>query len=226
MHAVSRLPRLAELDVSTVWGGRGGCIPLGLFANLSTLIFQIDENVPFFISEMSAVIANSPQLKILDISFMESDEITLGSLFAKIPTKNPPICLEHLSIRCMDATVDQVVLPHLRQLTSFEFTATELQFSRRTWTSFLDHNVKLLKVEITEIITEETMIYLSSFSGLVSLVMNGLSPSLDTIEEDVYLKDMLLTTVLPKHVNSLQTLVITQSNWVKLTFILSVLHTR
>jgi hypothetical protein len=218
MQAVSQLPQLTKLDVSTAWGRGDACFPLGLFANLTTILVHIVRNIPSFVSEMSTVLANSPQLKSLTVSFMETHEFTLGCLFAKIPTKNPPICLEHLSICNMDVTLDEVVLPHLRQLTSFRFTGHRLQAAHRVWTSFLVHNVKLLRVFIDEIRTEEMINYLSSFSGLKSLVVIDIS--VDATSSEGYLKDMLLSTILPKHVNSLQTLAIFHSKWVKLTFIL------
>jgi hypothetical protein len=233
MQTVACLPRLTKLEVRDyICEVR---IPLGHFANLSKLsVSSIPFNhVAFFISQMSTVIANSPQLKSLDVMTKGSSFnnapleplLTLNDLFAKTSTKTP-LCLEHLSLNFMDATVNQETLPHLMHLSSFWFQAPHGGHSvaQSVWTSFLVHNIKLSDVEISGIITEETMLYLSSFSGLKRLVVGAVVVHPDVIMKN--LENMLFTAVLPKHVNSLQTLKITgdgEKQWVERPIILPVL---
>jgi hypothetical protein len=220
MLAVSRLPQLTELDISSGWGW-DACksrLPLGVFSNLSKLVVQGGWDVSFFISGMATVISNSPRLKSLAVFFIESRDITLGSLFAKVPTNNPPMCLTHLSIGFMDATVDQVTLPHLKKLTSFQFEVLDRQIpiAQSTWASFLANNIELSHVEIYEVVTEETMFYLSSLSGLRRLeIGNTIAPQDTTMEK---LRDMFFTGVLPKHTQTLRTLHLADEEWVNLPY--------
>jgi hypothetical protein len=214
MQTVAHLPRLIELDVQTSRYIPEVRIPLGLFSNLSKLSAGY-YHASFFISEMSTVIANSSQLKSLEVACYGHDVplLTLSDLFAKLSTKNP-LCLEHLSIVYMDATVNQSILPHLMQLASFQFYDNDLSVARSVWTSFLVNNVKLSHVEIHGSMTEEMISYLSSFSGLKKLAVGGLYVPSDMAMEN--LKKMLFTAVLPKHVNSLRTLELRGSLLVKL----------
>jgi hypothetical protein len=213
VQTVSLLPHLTKLDFRTSdaidYEPR---FPFGIFVNLSELSVECGhhQHVSFFVPEMATAIANSPQLKRLEVYYTgfppEGDPLpTLCDLFAKISTKNP-LRLEHLSIGFMDATVDQATLPHLTHLTSFGFQVLEgnLHIAQSVWTSLLVHNIKLSDVEIGEIITEETMLYLSSFSGLKRLVVDAVEASSN--ETMKHLENILFTVVLPKHVDSLRTL--------------------
>jgi hypothetical protein len=221
MQAVARLPKLNELDVQILYAYKYH-MPFGLFANLSKLSVTCHprKDVPFFISQMATVIANSPQLRSLSVAcrgLTGSVRLpTLGELFAKLSSENP-LPLEHLHIDHMDATVDQVTLRHLTRLDSFYFEIDERRISvaQSVWTSFLVNHVKLSDVEINGIMTEETVSYLLSFSGLKRIAMDVNDYS--TTSEDI--RKMFLTDVLPKHVDSLQTLKIMddcESEWVKL----------
>jgi hypothetical protein len=211
---------LTELDVQTWEGILQARIPLSLFSNLSKLKVDCSpDDVPFFISEMATVIANSPQLKSLDVSYLRnsSNLPTLSELFMETSTDDP-LYLDHLSISYMDATVDQIVLPHLTRLTSFRLHIRDRNFSvaQSVWTSFLVNNIKLSDVEIEGSITEETMSYLSSFSGLKRITVDAIyAPPGMTLE---ILKNMLFTVVLPKHVNSLRTLELFDDLWVELLY--------
>jgi hypothetical protein len=221
LQTVSRLPHLTELDIDTYGDSQQHYIPLGLFSNLTKLSVECgpDDNASYFISQMSTVIANSPQLQSLDVSYIRSTypQPTLSELFAKVST-NDPLYLEHLSVGYIDATVDEVALPHLTQLTSFQFRLDEENFAiaRRVWSSLRVNDIKLSDVEFEGSITEETMQYLSSFSGLKRLVVGVVVALSDETMED--LKNMFFTAVLPKHVNSLETLDIVDGNdlgWVR-----------
>jgi hypothetical protein len=212
MPAVASLPKLAELDIR--WNGCGAFLPVGLFSNLSKLSVSYGEyRLSSFISQMATVIGNSPRLRFLHVSHY-SHEVppTLGDLFAKVSTKNP-LCLEHLSTVKIDVTVNQLTLPHLTHLTSFDFQVVEGVLAARVWTSFLAHNIKLSDVVIRDTVTKEAILYLSSFSGLKKLAV------LCFVEES--LKSTLLAEVLPKHVNSLRTLEI--PGWVNHTIMFSLL---
>jgi hypothetical protein len=232
MQTVACLPHLTELDVDTWEDAHQSRIPLGLFSNLSKLWVECGPyDVSFFISQMSNVIANSPQLQSLIVSYvgLSYTRPTLSELLAKISAKNP-LYLEHLSIGYMDATVDQVVLPHLTHLTSFQFRGSSigdpsqnLSIAQSVWTSFLVNDVRLSDVDVQGSMTEEMLLYLSSFSGLKRLVVGAVIDSPGVITEN--LAKMLFTAVLQKHVNTLQTLEIMGSNddgpWVKLILALS-----
>jgi hypothetical protein len=206
MQTVSRLPQLTELSVRSSYPNKA-CIPYGIFRNLSILSA---ETSPFgdptsFPSEMASVIANSPQLRSLSVAHYSPlifDLPILNEIFAKLSTENP-LNLECLYICGMNATVDQLALPHLMHLTSFHFKHWEDSISivQRVWTSFRVNNIKLTEVAIKNVITEETMLYLSSFSGLKRLVLNGTQ-----LDQDPVIHNMLFSEVLPKHVNSLETL--------------------
>jgi hypothetical protein len=138
---------------------------------------------------------------------------TLKGLFAKLSTTNP-LRLEQLCLRFIDATVDQVTLPHLTNLTSFrsQLRYRDLSIARNVWTSLLVNSIQLSDVTIGSTIAEEMLIYLSSFSGLKRLIVQSLiSPPKVTRE---YLKNKMLSEVIPKHANSLQVLEI--YDWVKL----------
>jgi hypothetical protein len=209
MQAVARLPHLTELNLrclGNMFVTYETRIPIGLFGDLSKLSIEYGlADVTFFISQMSTVIANSPQLKSLHVLYFGGLTLpspTLSDLFAKVSTKSP-LCLEHLSTGLMDATVDQAMVPHLMQLTSFRFYNRNLSVSRSVWTTFLVNNIKLSDVEIGGYIAEEMISYLSSFSGLKRLVVGGVHHPPDTTVEN--LKNSLFMVVL-KHVNSLQTL--------------------
>jgi Leucine-rich repeat (LRR) protein len=198
MGTAARLPKLTELDVS--WFERKAIIPVGLFSNLSKLSVSCSEFEHFsFVSQMAIVIANSPHLRFLEVSTNNPNEVppTLSDLFAKVSTKNS-LGLEHLSIFEIDATVTKATLPHLTHLTSFEFQVNEEDLAARIWTSFRVNNIRLSDVAIRVPVTKEAILYLSSFSGLKRLVVDFFS------EES--LDSMLFAEVLPKHVNSLQTL--------------------
>jgi hypothetical protein len=220
MQAVACLPKLTELDVQS-WSSHKPHIPFGPFANLSKISVMFDSHEDaFFISQMATVIANSPQLRSLSVNCLSvTDGVhlpTLGELFANLSSENP-LPLEHLRISYMDATVDEVTLPHLTQLDSFRFEIekTNTSVARSVWTSFLVNNIKLSDVEIDGIMTEETMSYLLSFSGLRRIAIDVSDYSI--ISTNV--KDMFLTDVLQKHVDSLQTLMICgdcESEWVNL----------
>jgi hypothetical protein len=196
MHAVARLPQLTELDVS--WGQCYVCIPVSLFLNLSKLSVSCGWGANIsFIPQMATAIANSPHLRSLHARYFDyMARATLSDLFAEVSTKNP-LCLEHLSIEVIDATVTQVTLPHLRHLTSFEFDSIDEDLSRRVWTSFRFNNIRLSDVVIRGFIIKEAMLYLSSFSGLKRLIVGGAIGRLENI---------LFVDVLPKHVNSLRML--------------------
>jgi hypothetical protein len=194
-------------------------IPLRHFVNLSDLTVSYGQNgnASSFISQISTVIARSPQLRNLRVDYegRGSSLPTLRGLFAKLTTNNL-LPLEHLGIDFMDAIVDQITLPHLRHLTSFHFQIDDDHafVAPRVWSSFQSNGIKLTDVSIEGIITEETMLYLSSFSGLKSLILEDVEAS-EVIGEK--LKNMLLSEVLPKHANSLETLKIMSdddTNWV------------
>jgi hypothetical protein len=210
LQTVSCLPQLTELDL---WVECNAPIPLSLFTNLSNFSVR-GEFAPLVISEIAAVVANSPQLRSLEVHYLDNSSTlpTLSALFAKIPTTNA-LCLKHLAVCSIDATVDQVALPHLTRLTSFTFQVNNPDIAQSVWTSFRINNVKLTDVNIGGIITEETMVYLSSFSGLSKLIVDfGKTLVVERV------KKMFFEMVLPKHVQSLQTLrihVIGQEKWVK-----------
>jgi hypothetical protein len=220
MHAVAGLPQLTDLDILV----NKARIPLDIFANLSKLSIgrRCNEHLPSFISQMATVISNSPHLRSLEVTFLGLSSYggpvpTLSSLFAKLSPENS-LCLEHLRIWYMDATVDQVTLPHLKHLTSFHFRVRDedISIARSVWNSFLASNIELSEVAIEGIVTEETMLYLSSCSGLKKLVLNYIKAPPDKTTDD--LKNMLFTEVLRKHVGSLQTLEILRdgdNGWVK-----------
>jgi hypothetical protein len=226
MQAVARLPRLTELQVETD-GDYHPRIPFGLFANLSKLTVECDDtDVPFFTSQVATAIANSPQLRSLRVSYLYSPSNdgpppALSGLFAKLSTQNP-LCIEHLYINDINATMDQVTLPHLMHLTSFHFQDRTLDHSvaQSVWTSFLANNIKLSHVKTNVGMTEEMLLYLSSWSGLKKFDLD------DTEEAEVEnLSDRLFEEVIPKHINSLQSLRIVCRRWVKPP-ILSVLLSR
>jgi hypothetical protein len=223
MQAVACLPNLTELDVWASYTCRAPPIPLGVFGNLSKLSVKWDSYDDVLISQIATVIANSPHLKSLSVDnqvYQSDDAFALCKLFEKLSVKNP-LRLEHLDIRHIDATVDQIVLPHLTHLTSFRsrLVLDDFPVAQRVWTSFLVNNVRLSDVEIEGVVTEEMMLYLSSFSGLKRLVLHELNTDSDMITENT--KNMLFTEVLPKHVNSLQTLDImgyNEDEWVNPPF--------
>jgi hypothetical protein len=178
----------------------------------------------FFISEMATIIANNPQLRYLDVTYLGSSRygitVTLRDLFSKLSAKNP-LRLEQLYTSNIDAAVDQVTLPHLTQLTSFRFNIYEgVPFiTRSVWTSLLVNNVTLSDVTIGNVITKETMLHLSSFTGLKRLdVIPFTAPPDMTLES---LENMFFTEVLPKHVNSLEVLMIAFDQWVKFLLLFS-----
>jgi hypothetical protein len=202
MQSVSRLPRLTELRVAMYTPCKVR-IPFGLFGNLSKLSFKCGSSryITSILSEIATAIANSPQLRSLEMIYYCSKDVTpiLNGLFAKLSTENP-LRLERLCIRNMDTAVDQMTLPHLTQLTSFHFRHDDASIVRSVWNSFLVHNVKLTDVEIECTLTEEMVMYLSSFSGLKRLVLIEVESNLKG------LGDVFFAEVLPKHVTSLQTL--------------------
>jgi hypothetical protein len=223
MQDVARLPQLTEL-LLWISDAYETFVPLGLFSNLSKLSVEWDVNKDrsSFISEMATVIANSPRLRFLDVTYgRDAPNLTLSDLFAELPS-NSLLCLEQLHISDIDATVDQVTLPHLMHLTTFHFyvSTRNLSVAQSVWNSLRVNNVKLLDVTVGTI-TRETMLYLSSFSGLKSLVMRSVvTPPEPTLEN---IKDILFSEVLSKHANSLQTLEIPTKKWVKpLLFLLHV----
>jgi hypothetical protein len=200
-------------------------IPLSLFTNLTKLSVQ-GRYGPFVISEIATVIANSSQLRSLvvrymDISYGDIPLPTLSTLFAKIPT-NTTLCLEHLAVSSINATVDQVTLPHLMQLTSFDFRVADADIAQSVWTSFRVNNIKLSNVKVGGVVTEETMVYLSSFSGL-----NKLNVDLEDSVSTEKVKKRLFEVVLPKHVQSLHTLdiiALSPEKWVRPLHYPFVLH--
>jgi hypothetical protein len=124
----SRLPHLAEATVVASFASRIS-VPLGLFSNLSklTVASGMDECSSNFIRELATAITNSPRLKTLDMTYWGSSSSrfslpSLSDLFVGLSPENP-LHLERLRIRFIDATVNQVTLPHLAKLTSFEFYA-------------------------------------------------------------------------------------------------------
>jgi hypothetical protein len=204
LQAVARLPQLGELDIDTV-GASEARIPFGLFAHLSTLSsrssLRTDTDISFFSSQMAIAIANSPHLRSLSISYSSHHDHrpVLSELFAGLSSNNP-LSLEHLYIKHMDATVDQVVLPHLKHLSLFQFFVRDTVIVRSVWTSFLVNNIKLSDVNVEDAITEETMSYLSSFSGLKRLILRP------AVKMDENARRMFFAEVLPKHVGSLEML--------------------
>jgi hypothetical protein len=162
---------------------------------------------------MATAIGNCPQLRSLEVFYVGSGPLpTLSNLFAKIPTNNP-LRLEHLSMTFIDATIDQITLPHLTNLTSFKFRVKDedASIAQSVWTSFMVNNIKLSDVEIGGSIIEEAIAYLSSFSGLKRLaVPQGITTR--------NLENTFFAEVLPNHVNSLEILDVWKVNiigWVR-----------
>jgi hypothetical protein len=202
MPTVAHLPHLTELNVHIAeYLVSKASIPLGLFSGLSKLSVHCRDDASFFISQMSTVIAKSPHLKSLNVSYYGDDVPlpALSDLFAKVPTKNP-LRLEHLSIKYLDATANQVTVQNLMRLNSFLFCNTNPSITRSVWTSFLVNDVELSDVEIIGHVNEEAISYLSSFSGLRRFAVD-----IVYVPPDVTMENLLFT-VLPKRVNSLQTL--------------------
>jgi Leucine-rich repeat (LRR) protein len=224
LQAVARLPKLTELAVQTTYR----CnirVPLGSFSNLSKLSVSYSRNdiSLFNISQVAVAIANSPQLRCLDVHYWgwsspTSPPPTLSDLFAKLSPENP-LYLEQLHLLDIDATMNELTLPHLTHLTSFKFEVRELDFTtvQSVWDSLLANDVELSDVFIDGYVTPETISYLSSFSGLKRLAMgNIITPPDMTLE---IFKNRLFEEVLPKHINSLQELVIPNNHqWVKTLF--------
>jgi hypothetical protein len=220
MQVAARLPQLTKLVVATSISCNVR-VPLGLFSNLSTLSVKSHNtsNSWFLISQIPFVIANSPQLRCLDVDLnclgLSVSLPTLKGLFAMLSSKNP-LCLEQLHISNMDATVDEETLPHLTHLSSFRFGIDEahLAVTQSVWDSWLVNNITLSDVFINGSITNETISYLSSFSGLKSLAVRS---AISTDETHDYLKYRFFTEVLPKHADSLQELGI--NPWVEHLFL-------
>jgi hypothetical protein len=200
MQAIACLPRLTEVSID--FFDYEGRIPVGVFSNLSKLSVSCSRNnhISFFVAQTATAIANSPHLRSLDVHCPSHSgpRPTLSDLFANVSISNP-LFLDHLSIVSMDVTMDQVTLPHLTHLTSFEFDARDMHHSS-AWTSFWVNNIKLSDVDIGGIKTNEAMLYLSSFSGLKRLVVGSVPHTMKS------LKDIFFERVLPKHANSLQIL--------------------
>jgi hypothetical protein len=208
MEEVARLPKMTEVDFN--WVICDGPIPIGLFSNLSKLPVLCCDNgyLSSFILQWATIISNSPHLRFLAMCYpADLDPPTLSDLFAKVSTKNP-LCLEHLSIGYMDATVNQVILPHLTHLASFdlELEGEDLPIAQSTWNSLLVNNFKLSVVAIRGHMTKEAILFLSSFSGLKRIIVEYFGEG----EESV--KSMFFSEVLPKHVNTLRMLELT--DWV------------
>jgi hypothetical protein len=129
--------------------------------------------------------------------------LTLSKLFAKLSTENP-LCLEHLSAAHVDVTVDQVIKWYfLAWCYWLHFSSKRVGLPcQSVWTSFLVNNIRLTNVEIGGITAKEMM--LSSYSGLKRLVLNTVTAHSHEILEN--LENMFFADVIPKHVNSLQTL--------------------
>jgi hypothetical protein len=210
-QAVAQLPQLTNLTFRASY--HGALPPLELFFNLSKLSLEggWKNNRSSFISQMATVISNNPRLRCLNITNLDYAQLpTLSELFAKLSEKNP-LCIEQLHTSGIDATVYEVTLPHLAHLTTFRFYVDfNPSIAQSVWTGLRINNVKLSNITVGEI-TRETMLYLSSFSGLKSLAVYSVS------EED--LENMMFTEVLPRHVNSLEVLKL--EDWVKLPLILS-----
>jgi hypothetical protein len=211
LRAVADLPKLTELAVETS-NAFNVRLPLGYFSNLTKLTVACgrSEYVSYFISQLAAAIANSPKLIWLDVTYWGLSNYgvplpTLSDLFAELSAEHP-LFVEHLRIRFMDATVDQVTLPHLTKLISFRFEARKWDFSasQSTWSSLLANRINLSEVALEGTISQEALLYLSSFSGLRWLDVEFVeAPPGMTLEP---FKNMLFAEVLPKHVESLQTL--------------------
>jgi hypothetical protein len=152
-----------------------------------------------------------------DLHGLELSWHSFTDLFAEIPSKNL-LRLEQLHIVDIDATVDQMTLPHLTHLTSLQFYVKkeELSIARKVWTSLQINNVKLSDVSIEGIVTKETISYLSSFSGLKRLVVRCPAASPDVTLKD--LENMLISKVLPRHINSLQVVETPFGQWVKFLY--------
>jgi hypothetical protein len=223
-RAVADLPHLSEVTVETSNAFRTP-IPLGLFSNLSklTVAWGREEGLSYFVQQLATVIANSPCLKVLDVTYcgLSSSGValpTLSELFMGLSPEDP-LHLECLHIRFMDATIDQVTLPHLAKLTSFQFEVRDedIHLSRRFWTSLLINGVQLPEVLLVGIITEEALLYLSSISGLKALDVRFVSPPPGKTLEPF--RRMLFVDVLPRHIGTLEKLRILGGrgdNWVKM----------
>jgi hypothetical protein len=219
--SVASLPRLTDLSIhASSVTMCNALIPLGLFSNLSKLSVQYGRYriASFFISQMSTVIANSPRLTFLDVTYEgpSSHGVAipkLSDLFSKLSANNP-LYLEQLHLTSVDATLDQVTLPHLTMLTSFAFDVfdEDVFIVQTVWNSFLVNNIKLSDVGICREVSMETMLYLLSLSGLKSLRVGIMYPPPDMTGED--LENMLFEEVLPKHANSLEVLKLLFDYWV------------
>jgi hypothetical protein len=219
-QAVARLPRLIEVRL------RGSFslitpfkFPLGLFSNLTTLHVAHNDNFTF--SQMAIAIANSPQLRVLEwISrgCLTLDPPTLSALFSNLSAENP-LHLDRLYVRNGDVTLDRVILPHLTRLTSIKVYCTSERLAQNMWSSFRANPIKVPNVEISGFVTEDTMQYLSSFSGLKQLHIYF---GVDIVEDEGLrrIREMLLEEVLQKHVNALESLTVVDHfcPWVTLPY--------
>jgi hypothetical protein len=193
MPAITSLPKLIEFDIVMSFSSEIH-IPSGL---LKLRIIGIGGD---FRDMVSAAILNSPGLRTLEL-YLPHDN-SLGTIFSSVSLETP-LCLEHLRVN-INATLDQRTLPHLACLNSFEFAAENEDISQETWRTFLVHKIKLSRVAINGFVTKETMLYLSSFSGLRQLKF-GLPWNVDRTE----LEHMFYEEVLPKHSGSLEELDLT-----------------
>jgi hypothetical protein len=215
-QAVSRLPRLIEVQLC-------GCyphsvhFPLGLFSNLTRLCVSYIDTYTF--SQMAVAIENSPQLRDLEwistTNALHNPLPPLSRLFANISAENP-LHLDRLVVESVEATLDRVILPHLMWLTSIRVHCISSVLAQRVWPSFRANPIKVADVEVSGFVTEDAMLYLSSFSGLKRLqVYLGLYDIDD--ERHLGIRKLLLEEVLPKHVNSLESLTVRDHYrpWVK-----------
>jgi hypothetical protein len=112
-----------------------------------------------------------------------------------------------------------VILPHLTRLTSIKVYCTSERLAQNMWSSFRANPIKVPNVEISGFVTEDTMQYLSSFSGLKQLHIYF---GVDIVEDEGLrrIREMLLEEVLQKHVNALESLTVVDHfcPWVTLPY--------
>lgn len=214
VESLISLPCLAELAVSYSVGSTT-TLALNRFTSLHKIVVsgRLNSSREDIAQLLGETVANSPRLVYLDFDSLQccDGERTpaLCDLFGKLPT-DPPLRLRHLRLNGCYMHLDNLILPHLRSLTSltlgnYVLSDAYSRSTRKIWSTLQSEGIYVTTLE-TYSIDEALLQYLASYSGLEKLSLPHATGDTDELSDT--LADEFYSVVLPKHANTLVNLVV------------------
>ena len=224
IQTVASLPSLSEFTINYSYRSEQ-YTSLHHLKNLTKLTVRsrCDNFREKIVPGIAQAIANSPDLKVLDVDsgqWGNEGVTTLHDLFSDVES---PLKLQHLGLARIGVGLDASILRHLQSLTSLEWMSTAFMkddnyanSTEEVWHTLGTEGIKLSRLE-TNLMSDGLLQYLSSYQGLRDLRLQRVSGNDDNDSDR--LANIFFQEVLPRHANSLEIFHINaafEGDWVSL----------